>query len=148
MPKKSLYTLAGVLSLSVFSAQAHAHGGHHDPSSHDHADMSQHWMAPAKQAKRRNPIKANPASLERGEALYQEYCASCHGPQGAGDGPAAEALNPKPANLKEMAPYHSDGDLAWKIAQGRGAMPGWKRQLRARQIWDIVNFIKHIPKPD
>jgi hypothetical protein len=25
-----------------------------------------------------------------------------------------------------MAAHHPDGDLAWKIANGRGAMPPWK----------------------
>jgi mono/diheme cytochrome c family protein len=37
----------------------------------------------------------NPAGAD----LYRRYCASCHGPNGAGDGPAAKWLEPRPADL-------------------------------------------------
>jgi cytochrome c oxidase cbb3-type subunit 2/cytochrome c oxidase cbb3-type subunit I/II len=37
----------------------------------------------------------------RGQDLYAARCASCHGVRGAGDGPAASALLPRPANLAE-----------------------------------------------
>lgn len=40
------------------------------------------------------PTKA--PSLQRGAALYQAQCASCHGAQGRGDGPLAAKLNPPP----------------------------------------------------
>lgn len=39
--------------------------------------------------------------LNRGAQLFQSQCASCHGPQGRGDGPLAAALNPKPIALSE-----------------------------------------------
>jgi mono/diheme cytochrome c family protein len=41
-----------------------------------------------------------------------------------------------------MGPGHSDGDFAWKIAEGRGPMPPWKAVLNESQIWDVVNYIK------
>jgi len=53
-----------------------------------------HWMAPEEAAKRRNPIAATHASIERGHKLFQANCVSCHGAQGKGDGPAAAALTP------------------------------------------------------
>lgn len=37
--------------------------------------------------------------IARGAALYQTHCASCHGAQGRGDGPAATSLSPPPADL-------------------------------------------------
>ncbi|HET8540322.1 MAG TPA: c-type cytochrome [Anaeromyxobacter sp.] len=40
-----------------------------------------------------------PELLEKGRASYARYCASCHGPGGAGDGPAAKALRPPPRDL-------------------------------------------------
>ncbi len=103
-----------------------------------------HWMAPEDAAKRRNPISADGASLARGKNLYQANCASCHGAQGKGDGPAGKALNPKPADLATMAGRHPDGDFAWKIANGRGPMPAWKGTLSEAQIWDAVNFIQSL----
>ena len=34
--------------------------------------------------------------------------------------------------------------LAWKIATGKGAMPGWKGVLTEAQIWHVVNYLKSI----
>ena len=45
------------------------------------------------------PIPVAPKALpdlQRGAALYQSQCASCHGPQGHGDGPLAASLKPSP----------------------------------------------------
>lgn len=38
-----------------------------------------------------------------GRALYQDYCQTCHGESGKGDGPAASALKKKPADLTTIA---------------------------------------------
>ena len=43
-----------------------------------------------------------------------------------------------------MSGMHEDGDIAWKIAVGRGAMPGFKEKLSQEQIWDLVNFIQSL----
>ena len=36
--------------------------------------------------------------IEKGKTSFNINCTACHGPKGAGDGPAAVALNPKPRN--------------------------------------------------
>jgi mono/diheme cytochrome c family protein len=46
-------------------------------------------------------LKSTPELIAKGKSLYAVNCASCHGPQGFGDGPAAVALNPKPRNYHE-----------------------------------------------
>lgn len=107
-------------------------------------DHGEHWMAPLEAAARRNPVPRDAASIARGNELFQANCASCHGKDGRGDGPAAGALDPRPANLNTMARHHPDGDFAWKIANGRGAMPAWKGVLNDKQIWDLVNFVKSL----
>jgi len=46
------------------------------------------------------------ADVAKGKALFQEKCASCHGPEGAGDGPVAAVLPPdsvKPRNFQKEA---------------------------------------------
>jgi mono/diheme cytochrome c family protein len=45
----------------------------------------------------------NEPASPSGEALYRRYCASCHGPNGRGDGPLAETLKRPPADLTELA---------------------------------------------
>ncbi|MBI3546617.1 MAG: cytochrome c [Gammaproteobacteria bacterium] len=114
----------------------------HSKMKMDDAATGEHWMAPTAAAKQRNPVAANRASIERGRKLFQANCVTCHGAQGKGDGPAAAALNPKPADLSVMAGQHPDGDFAWKISNGRGAMPPWKQTLKPNQIWDLVNFVQ------
>jgi high-affinity iron transporter len=41
--------------------------------------------------------------LSRAPALYAEHCASCHGIQGRGDGPAAPGMDPPPSNFHDQA---------------------------------------------
>lgn len=41
--------------------------------------------------------------VTRGQALYSDYCAGCHGTAGRGDGPAAANLSRKPADLTRIA---------------------------------------------
>ena len=101
-----------------------------------------HWSAPPEAVKRANPIPRDQTSIERGKNMFKTYCIACHGSEGRGDGPAAAGLNPKPPNLVKMAGHHDDGDIAWKIENGRGAMPAWKGRLKEKEIWDLTNFIQ------
>ena len=48
-------------------------------------------------------VACAPEQQVSGRALYQDYCASCHGPAGKGDGPAAEGLGNAPADLTGIA---------------------------------------------
>lgn len=106
--------------------------------------QGKHWMAPREAAERRNPVAPTKDSIKRGKIFFQTHCVSCHGGQGRGDGAAVSGLPQKPPDLGKMARRHPDGDLAWKIAEGRGAMPGWKPTLSEGDIWDLVNFIRSL----
>ena len=105
------------------------------------------WKAPREASERENPVPKDQESIERGKMLYLKFCATCHGTNGQGDGPLADKLTPKPADLMERAAHHSDGDFAWKIKNGRGAMPGFKNQLSENEIWDLINFLKRRQNP-
>ena len=47
------------------------------------------------------PIK--PTSPASGQQMYANYCASCHGSDGAGNGPAAAAMKTQPTNLTMLS---------------------------------------------
>lgn len=51
------------------------------------------------------------ADTGAGAKVFKTYCETCHGPAGKGDGPAAAALNPKPANFAVGAfKYDANGN--------------------------------------
>jgi mono/diheme cytochrome c family protein len=94
---------------------------------------------------RPNPIPATTASLAAGERIYRQHCEVCHGVIGAGDGPAAESLRPRPVDLRvHVAAGHSDGFFFYWISEGfRGtAMPPFKHRLSVDERWHVVNFIR------
>jgi mono/diheme cytochrome c family protein len=60
------------------------------------------------------PLKStSPAS---GREMFASYCASCHGTDGKGDGPAAKALKTAPANLTVLSQQNGGKYPAMKVA--------------------------------
>lgn len=82
---------------------------------------------------------------QRGQPLYVEHCAVCHGAQGAGDGPAGVGLEPPPANLQSSARLDnlSLSDLFNTLSLGVDGtdMTSFSDQLNERQRWDLVSYI-------
>ena len=89
-----------------------------------------------------NPLGAEAA--EEGAAVFQTNCETCHGPQGHGDGPAGQSLDPRPRNLAELQTQVGDGYLYWRIHDGKPgtSMVAWKGILTEEQIWQAVSFIR------
>ena len=116
-----------------------------DPAAPAHG----HVEVPDEYAHVENPGVGDEAFAAAGQALFEANCASCHGPEGAGDGPAAAALDPPPANLADPAMMStlSDAYLFWRISEGgamepfNSAMPPWKF-LTEEQRWQLVNYIR------
>jgi len=76
-----------------------------------------------------------------GRELFQTYCASCHGETGRGNGPAAEALRERPADLTQSSMLNRGVFPSVKLARiidGRDVvahdspeMPVWGDAFRA-----------------
>ena len=104
------------------------------------------WVAPAAEKGKKSPLKASHEVMEQGKKVAQVNCVSCHGASGKGDGPAAAALNPKPADwTSKRVQEESDGELFWKISNGRGAMPPWKH-LPENDRWAVIQYIRTLKK--
>lgn len=93
------------------------------------------------------------ASASRGKHVYNRACAGCHGRSGRGDGPAAEALDPRPRDLTSgkfkfrSTPTGSpptDADLFRTLSEGipRTYMVGWDEMLSERDRWDVIAYVK------
>jgi mono/diheme cytochrome c family protein len=100
------------------------------------------WQAPAAEKGKKGPG----GNAANGKKLAETNCVSCHGASGKGDGPAAAALNPKPADwTSAKVQSESDGELFWKISNGRGPMPPWKH-LSEKDRWDLIAYVRSLKK--
>jgi mono/diheme cytochrome c family protein len=108
-----------------------------------HVSAQGEWRAPADAKAVKNPVKG----VGSAKKAIETNCVPCHGASGKGDGPAAAALPPpKPADwTSAKVQAESDGELFWKISNGRGAMPPWKH-LPDKERWEIVNYIRTLKK--
>jgi mono/diheme cytochrome c family protein len=97
---------------------------------------------PAEFAGKSNPFGAEAAT--QGQETFQTYCATCHGPEGQGDGPAGQSLDPKPRDLAGLQAKVGDDYLYWRISNGKTgtAMVAWEGILTEEQIWQVVSFIR------
>ena len=107
--------------------------------------QSSDWKAPPYAVSRPNPVPVNANTIALGEKLYVGNCMMCHGQSGRGDGPGAAALEKKPADLAaRIKAGATDGELFWKISEGRSPMISWKGSLSETQRWELVNYIKSL----
>src|SRR5689334_11093495 len=88
-----------------------------------------------------NPFGTDAAS--QGADVFHTNCEMCHGPQGHGDGPAGQSLDPRPRNLAELQAKAGDDFLFWRIREGKPgtSMVAWKGILTDEQIWQVITFI-------
>ena len=138
MRSVSLVTRAGGLALAVGLMALASGRGPADVA----AQTTGPWVAPASEKAKKNPLPADKKAIEQGEKVAKVNCVSCHGPLGKGNGPAAVALNPKPADwTSKRVQDEPDGEIFWKVTTGRGAMPSW-RHLPENDRWAVVRFIR------
>ena len=90
-----------------------------------------------------NPVLQTAESIERGRDRYEIYCQVCHGEEGAGDGPVADALaGIVPSILTDRARAYSDGYIYTLINRGRAVMPHYGDKIRGDDRWHVVNYVR------
>jgi len=96
-----------------------------------------------------------------GKSVYAAGgCAACHGATGAGDGPAAAAMNPKPASFATAAfrldtdgdgKTGTDADLSNVINNGGAkyggnvAMPG-RPDITGAKLANLIAYVRSLKK--
>jgi mono/diheme cytochrome c family protein len=133
--------------------------GQPQPEPQDLEDVAEGYATDL--AKQPNEVDWTGGDATSGQTLYVSHCALCHGPGGAGDGPAAVALNPKPRDFRTGTFYidananNETGepvDLARVIREGPGAFGGsdamvaWKDDLSDDEVRDLVAYIQTLSR--
>jgi mono/diheme cytochrome c family protein len=107
------------------------------------------------------PPKPDPAMVEAGKKIYFRKCVWCHGVDGAGDGPGADRLWPRPRNFNQgtfkirhtasgelplfdpTKPVAGQNDLFDTVTHGLpgSAMPPWEGILTEQQRLQVLSFV-------
>jgi mono/diheme cytochrome c family protein len=82
-----------------------------------------------------------------GQGIYTDKCAMCHGQDGKGDGPAASAFSPSPADFTSPAFWQntSKAKITDTIENGHGPMPSV--DLSPSQIKAVIDYMSQAFKP-
>lgn len=91
----------------------------------------------------------DPASVARGREAYRANCLVCHGVPGGEQSAIAAGLNPPVPDLGEPETQRrSDGELYFLVSGGvrLTGMPGFEKSLPEKTRWDLVGFLRALPK--
>ena len=100
----------------------------------------QAWVVPPDKHEKLSSFPFTDETRKAGEQLYTINCKTCHGTPRKGDVLKLVPLPLDPASAKFQ--LNSDGDLFYKITEGRGQMPTFKNVLSSVQIWEIISYLR------
>jgi mono/diheme cytochrome c family protein len=89
-----------------------------------------------------SPLAADDATLGRGKALFETFCAVCHGARGLGDGPLTGRIPNPPAYTSERVRGMAPGQIFHVITRGSGRMPSYAAQITPAERWSIVAWVE------
>ncbi len=95
----------------------------------------------------KNPLAINARLLEEGKALYDIFCAQCHGVEGDGLGwlhTSGKYVIPPTSLISDEIIAQPEGELYHVITAGWGVMGEHGSLITPEQRWKIVAFIEHI----
>ena len=107
------------------------------------------WAVSESARAMKNPIAPSAADLDSVRPIYRDKCSSCHGLNGRGDGHDASLYDPKPTDFTDARHMSAvtDGELFYKLTEGRKPMPSFKKRLSDEQRWRMVLLIRAFLDP-
>ncbi len=95
-----------------------------------------------------SPSQVSSDSLQRGNRVFQQNCAPCHGIAGDGKGSAATTLIPEPANFKLKQPDFAYIMETLNNGIAGTAMPAWKEQIPEADRRALAEFVRSLFNPE
>jgi mono/diheme cytochrome c family protein len=115
------------------------------------ANMVKDVVIPIEAEHRKNPLPPSGETLSKGEKLYAQNCAICHGADGHGRTTIGRGMYPPAMDLTSPHVQHwNEAELFWIIRNGvpLTGMPSWKAALSQSDTWQLVDFIHGLPRLD
>lgn len=94
----------------------------------------------------------SPVRIAAGAAYYGQVCTHCHGGPGLGQNPVVLMMHPRPqylaTDLVSPATRYSPAELFRILEAGvkYSAMPAWPANGRPDEIWQMVAFLRALPR--
>ena len=111
--------------------------------------MPLHYAATPQDALRaadelKSPVDSQSAQArQRGEFVFANFCAVCHGAGGAGNGPVPQRGYPAPPSLLvEHALKMKDGQMFHVLTYGQNNMPSYASQLSREDRWNVILYVR------
>lgn len=152
--QRSLVNLPLLLVLLAFQSCAQC-TRQHDPSQDRRLFEQERKYAnrPIEKLNEKGEVPEKGASADTGGTVdekFTNYCSSCHGVSGKADGPAGQALNPKPRNFTDVAwQEKTTDDRIMAVIKNGGASVGlspamapWGAMLSDDDIKQLVQKIR------
>ena len=80
---------------------------------------------------------------QRGEFVFANFCAVCHGAGGAGNGPVPQRGYPAPPSLlAEHSAKMKDGQMFHVLSYGQNNMPSYASQLSRDDRWNVILYVR------
>ncbi len=85
------------------------------------------------------------AAVRRGEFVFQNFCATCHGTGGLGNGLVAQrGFPPPPSLLADKARKIKDGQMFHILTYGQNNMPSYASQISRQDRWDVIAYVRSL----
>lgn len=106
--------------------------------------FAQAWIVPDDQKGEMATFKFTEEVVDKGAAIFTKNCQSCHGiPTKAN----WAKIVPEPGDpATEKFSKNSDGELFYKISNGRGPMPQFKNILSEEERWTVIAYVRSFHK--